>query len=390
MPDNHTSNPDSTSGQADSESAPLVPVRAEPVPAELTLAVQQKVTALLQSDPGVLVEEWLKARSPDSVRAYEGELRRFAAWLSERFGLVPPASAEHAASILAKMPAAEGNGLLLLWKNHLFDHGMAPATVARALAALRSLLRLAGTLGLCAWHPGIQGPKVKTYRDTRGPGDDVVFGLLEQAADDERSLGRRDFAIITLLALMALRRGEVANLDVGDLEEDGRLWVKPKGSREKVLLQVAAEVVSALKDWMAVHPSRMPESPMFIRMDRQGSGQRLSGSGIYRMLKVRGRELGLGDAAPEFDRLHPHGMRHWSITQVAMESGGDVIAAQQHGRHASPVVTMRYIDNLDSKQAEAARLMGSLFRRKRRGKVGQPRAADQQATLPDTNQQEKP
>ena len=57
-------------------------------------------------------------------------------------------------------------------KADLLKRGLATATIARRLAALRSMVKLARALGRIAWTLDIAGPKAEPYRDTRGPGLD--------------------------------------------------------------------------------------------------------------------------------------------------------------------------------------------------------------------------
>src|SRR5262245_42731957 len=106
---------------------------------------------------------FLAGRSPHTLRAYAADLEEFAAFLA-----VPGAGG--ALSRLTGLPAGEGNGVLLAYRAHMIDAGLTPATINRRLAAIRSALKLARTLGLTSWVPEIRGLKVEAYRDTTGPG----------------------------------------------------------------------------------------------------------------------------------------------------------------------------------------------------------------------------
>ena len=106
---------------------------------------------------------FLAGRSPHTLRAYGADLEAFSAYLGE-----PGPGA--ALSRLIGLPAGEGNGVLLAYRAHMIDAGLTPATINRRLAAIRSALKLARTLGLTSWAPEIRGLKVEPYRDTTGPG----------------------------------------------------------------------------------------------------------------------------------------------------------------------------------------------------------------------------
>jgi hypothetical protein len=55
---------------------------------------------------------------------------------------------------------------------HLKERSRSAATIARRLAALRSIVKLDRTLGRVAWSVDIEGPRNESHRDTRGPGLD--------------------------------------------------------------------------------------------------------------------------------------------------------------------------------------------------------------------------
>jgi Phage integrase, N-terminal SAM-like domain len=95
---------------------------------------------------GRLYAAFLAGRSPHTLRAYGADLEAFAAYLGE-------SSPGAALSRLISLPAGEGNGLLLAYRAHMIDAGLTPATINRRLAAIRSALKLARTLGLTPWAP---------------------------------------------------------------------------------------------------------------------------------------------------------------------------------------------------------------------------------------------
>ena len=135
----------------------------------------------------------------------------------------PPSSSSprRAAAVesLVAGTAGRANTLALGYKAHLTDRGLAPATVARRLAALRSVVKLARTLGRVAWAIDIPSPRAEAYRDTRGPGLEGWKSLL--AAARKRATtpkGKRDLALVRLMHDLGLRRGEVVALDLADLD----------------------------------------------------------------------------------------------------------------------------------------------------------------------------
>src|SRR5689334_15981346 len=114
------------------------------------------VTSTEAGPGGRLYAAFLAGRSPHTLRAYGADLEAFAAYLGE-------SSPGAALSRLISLPAGGGNGLLLAYRAHMIDAGLTPATINRRLAAIRSALKLARTLGLTLWAPEIRGLKVEAY-----------------------------------------------------------------------------------------------------------------------------------------------------------------------------------------------------------------------------------
>jgi integrase/recombinase XerC len=140
-----------------------------------------------------------------------------------------------AVKLLVASSARQANALALGCKVHLTDRGLAPATIARRPAALRSVAKPARSLGQVTWTIEIGSPKAEAYRDTRGPGPEGWRGML--AAAKKRATtpkGKRDLALIRLMHDLGLRRGEVVTLDLADVDLDaGTVAVVGKGKSER-------------------------------------------------------------------------------------------------------------------------------------------------------------
>jgi integrase/recombinase XerC len=280
-----------------------------------------------------LYAEFLAGRSPNTLSAYAQDLAAFSA----SQGAGSPAVALEA---LISLRAGEGNSRLLAWRAAMLEAGLAPATINRRLSAVRSALRFARTIGATTWVPEISGLKAQTYRDTRGPGLDGTRALLGAAAVKSPAKAARDTAIIRLMFDLGLRRGEVLGLDVEDVDRAGRrLWVLGKGRAQKEARTLPAPTLEAINRWLALRSriAKAVEPALFVNTARFRPGRRITGDGLYRVIRR------LGDLAGV--RARPHGLRHASITAALDTSNGDVRAAQAHARHANPQTTMRYDDN---------------------------------------------
>lgn len=302
-------------------STELIPIR--PAPDALPALARVNVVAA-----------FLAGRNPRTLRAYSRDLDDFA-----RF--VGAVSASAALETLLHLPHGDANAAALAYRARMLDAGLSPATVARRLAALRSVVRCARLLGRVAWTLDVESPKAERYRDTAGPGVGgwwKLWGAAGSAGDGPKA--RRDRAILRLLYDRGLRRGELAALDLADVDLDGEppaVAIVGKGRTERERLTVNAPTRRALADWVE---ARGPApGPLFVRLDRGATSPgRLTGEGVRLVVKGLSRAAGLPRA------VRPHGLRHASITQALDLTGGNVRDVAKFSRHRDVRTLMIYDD----------------------------------------------
>jgi integrase/recombinase XerC len=230
----------------------------------------------------------------------------------------------------------EANERLRAYRGAMLDDGLAPATVNRRLSALRSIVRLGRTFGLISWSLEIDGVKGKAFRDTAGPGVDGVTAAKRQAAKHASpAKAARDVAIVRVLFDLALRRGEVAGLDLAHFDaRAGRLSVLGKGRRDREWRTLPPRTLAALNTWLKYRGKK--PGALFINFHHANKGlDRLEGNGVYYVVRS------LADKAEI--RARPHGVRHTSIT-TGLDRTRDPRKVRQHARHASMDTTMLYDD----------------------------------------------
>lgn len=295
-----------------------------------------------------LLAAFLAGRKPTTLRAYRKDLDDFATFL----GL---GDAPAAVEALVSGSPGRANTLALGYKAHLTDRGLAPATVARRLAALRSVVKLARTLGRVAWAIDVPSPRAEAYRDTRGPGLDGWRAMLAAAKGKASTpKGKRDLALIRLMHDLGLRRGEAVALDLDDLDPGaGTVAVVGKGKSEKAHLTLNAPAAEALADWVAARGDW--PGPLFVRLDRAaGPGRpgRLGPGNVARACHRIGRRAGVSRGT------NPHGLRHQGITRALDLAGGDVRRVRRFSRHAKLETLLRYDDNRRDEAGAIARMLG--------------------------------
>ncbi|HJY85987.1 MAG TPA: tyrosine-type recombinase/integrase, partial [Candidatus Acidoferrales bacterium] len=274
------------------------------------------------------------------IRAYRQDLEDFAEF-------IPVSSVEEAARLLLTGGHGGANALALAYKTHLYELGLAPSTINRRLAALRSMVKLARSLGMIPWSLEVESVKSEPYRDTRGPGRDGFRRILDRLVQRTDPKGIRDIALLRCLYDLALRRAEVVGLDLEDLDlAAGTLAVLGKGRTEKSPVTLPGPTKAALEAWLAI---RGPTpGPLFRSLDRARKGNgRLTGGAVYLIVRKLGRKAGL--------ETRPHGLRHAAITEALDLTRGDVRAVQKFSRHRDVRTLERYDDARQDLAGEVAK-----------------------------------
>ena len=271
-----------------------------------------------------------RALSPHTVRAYEGDLLRFAEFLAVDYWNVPPETIDPAA-----IDAVAVRSYLAALAR---DHGR--RSQGRSLSALRTFFRWACRVGEVTANPAqrVRTPKVPQLlpRHLR-PGE--IEALLAAPAGDE-PMALRDRAILELLYATGLRVAELVGLDWRDLEIKERvLRTVGKGGKER-MVPFGRPAQAALRAWRGGwtalrerHPAggKGPDEPLFVNL----RGERLTDRSVRRILD---RYV---DATATAAGVHPHTLRHTFATHL-LEGGADLRAIQELLGHSSLSTTQRY------------------------------------------------
>lgn len=224
---------------------------------------------------------------------------------------------------------------------------MSASTCNNRMAAIRSLVRLARTIGIVNWAIEVRNLKSEDYRDTTGPGTDGVRRLLDHAAEHRSAAhAARDVAMLRLLYDLALRRESVVSLDLKHIDlGESAIWVKVKGKTERVRRSLPDETKQALQQWLRYrgdHPGAV-----FVSFDRSRKGGRLTGRSLHRIVQRLGADIAVV--------ARPHGLRHASITAALDATNGNVRAVQKFAGHCDIRVVERYDDARQDFAGQVAR-----------------------------------
>lgn len=257
-----------------------------------------------------------------TVEAYGADIAGFLGFLAQHLGGEPDLAA------LAALRQAD----LRAWLAHEATEGAGNATRARHLSAVRSFFRF------LARRHGVDNPALKLIATPRGKPPVPRALATAQACDvteriaemsDAASMQARDTALFTLLYGCGLRIAEALALDVRDAPGT-TLRVVGKGGKERIV-PVLPAVQEAVAAWLALHPDRQLDSPLFLG----ARGGRLDPAVAQRTLRNFRRLYGLPEHAT------PHALRHSFATHL-LAGGADLRSIQDLLGHASLSTTQRY------------------------------------------------
>ena len=202
---------------------------------------------------------------------------------------------------------------------------LAPATIARKLAAVRSFLRF--TLGPANVPDAALGPR-RPRRLPETPKAAEVEAALD-ALDGDGPLALRNQALVELVYSAGLRSAEAVGLELGDVDfEREQLHVRGKGGKERVV-PLGEEAALLLARYL--HEAR----PRLAR-----------GAENAVFLSARGKPLDTSTVRRVF--AHPHRLRHAFATHL-LEGGADLRTIQELLGHSSLSTTQLY-SHVDGKR----------------------------------------
>jgi integrase/recombinase XerD len=265
-------------------------------------------------------------RSPRTVDAYRRDLATVAAWLGRPVG---QATTDDLERYLAELRA----------------RGLAPATIARRAASLRSFFRHQTLLGMRQDNPAaeLELPR-RTRRLPRTLSPSEAERLVEAAAGTQpRDL--RDRALVELLYGAGLRVSEAVSLERGGVDLEGRLVrCLGKGGKERIV-PIGRQAAEALRRYLArgrPFLDRRHRPELFLN----AKGGPLTRAGAFLILRRLAARAGL-----EPERIHPHLLRHSFATHL-LEGGADLRSVQEMLGHADLGTTERYTHVSDRRRRE--------------------------------------
>ncbi len=279
-----------------------------------------------------LAEE--RGLSRNTVSAYRNDLRQFQRYLETFLSsntYSEPTATDQNGGKLAQVSKEAMVGFFL----HLKDQGYAPATVARKVAAVRSLFSFMVKRGLVAHNPTVQvgSPGVrKPVPRTISPQE--VEALLAQAKDREGPDGLRNRAMLSLLYATGMRVTELVSLNVSDVDlSAGLVRCIGRRARSRVVpidLDTRLAVKEYIESGRQAYVKSADEPALFLNH----RGQRLTRQGFWLIMKGLARQAGVS-------QVTPHTLRH-TFAAHKLSDGLTLRKLQELLGHANISTTQMY------------------------------------------------
>jgi integrase/recombinase XerC len=231
-------------------------------------------------------------------------------------------------------PARVDKLLVRRYLKALYDEGLAPASIARRMAAVRALFKFLVRAGQLERDPvgNVANPK-KPKTSPRFLSPDDAARLVE-APDGETAVAARDRAVLELTYGAGLRVSEVVGLDCDAIDlGEGMVRVTGKGNKTRVV-PMGRMAVAALRNWLARRSELAGADAHPSALFRNTKGGRLSARAVQRLVEQNRPACREGGATP-------HWLRHACATHM-LGSGADLRSIQEQLGHASLSTTQRY------------------------------------------------
>ncbi len=232
--------------------------------------------------------------------------------------------------------------LLMEYRAAMIEKGLSPSTINVRLAAVRKLVSEARRNGILN---GEEAAKMADVPNVRLQGRRMGNWLTrdqtkELLAVPNRSTlkGKRDYCILALLVGCALRRRELASLDVEEIQlREGR-WViadlRGKGGRVRTVA-IPVWVKQAVNAWMTA--AAVEEGKLLRSMTRAGKVKRdhLNDGAIWSVVEASAKEIGI-------EHFGAHDLRR-TCAKLCRKNGGDLEQIKFLLGHSSIQTTERYL-----------------------------------------------
>ncbi len=262
--------------------------------------------------------------SPHTVNAYHKDIAEFAGCCQESYGLSEIDTADYS--------------LIRSWIVLLVGKGLSNRTVNRKVASLKAYYRFLQGIERIPFSPLAKHRALKTSRKVEIPFSELEMDrLFGEIPFEDTAEGARDRLVIELLYTTGIRRAELINLKVKDVDLP-RKTIKVLGKRNKErILPLLESTCQSFRCYLELRNSPSdPESEPYIFLSQ--AGHKIYESLVYRIIN------GYFSKVSSKVKKSPHILRHTFATHL-LNKGADMNAVKELLGHSSLASTQVYTHN---------------------------------------------
>ena len=206
-------------------------------------------------------------------------------------------------------------------KRNRYNNSLSPSTVSRYFTAIDSFFEFLEFEELIDKSPLPKFRKryLKDYKKKKYSGDSrrKIISIEEMSVLVNSIMDPRDKAVVVLLAKTGIRRKELMNLDIDDIDWfEQSIHLKPTKKRTNLDVFFDDECSRVLKRWVVSRGNRKNIGSKALFLNEQG--RRLGRNAIYELVVKYATRVGLHDPNSHQiqDRFTPHCTRHWYTTML--------------------------------------------------------------------------
>ena len=221
--------------------------------------------------------------------------------------------------------------------SELYEKGLSKPSVARALAAVRSIYKWLAIEGKVKQNPAalVSSPKLPK-RLPRVPSIEEMNSVLDTKMPEQASFPEREALMFELLYGSGIRNSELVGMNLEDVRlREEAILVRGKGKKER-FVPLSESAADALKQYLPKRNellARFKRSHAALLVNQRG--ERLTTRSVGRIVK----QIAVAKGLPA--DIHPHTLRHAFGTHMLAE-GADLRAIQELLGHSRLSTTQRY------------------------------------------------
>src|SRR5947209_1878676 len=257
--------------------------------------------------------------SVHTIKAYAGDLKNFAGYIGSHDW------------------RAIDHVTIRSFLSHLYERGLSKTSVARSLAAVRSLYRWLAQEGVVEQNPAalVSTPKLPK-KLPRVPTIEEMNSVLDGEMPQVASFPERDRLMLELLYGCGIRNSELIGINLDDIRLSAEaILIRGKGKKERYV-PFGGSVRAALLCYLPLRSQKLAvckKKTNALLINQRGG--RLTTRSVGRIIKKIAVAKGL---SPD---VHPHTLRHAFGTHL-LEEGADLRAIQEMLGHERLSTTQRY------------------------------------------------